>query len=67
MATKVTPCENGLDRGASDVAIVRVRDGMARDVVIGGVLGLGCIKAIGIRAVACMRIVAREEGARAMG
>ncbi len=41
--------------------------GVVRDVAIGGVLGLGCIKAIGIRALACVGFVAREEGARALG
>ncbi len=67
MATKVTSHENGLDMGTRDVAIVGVRGGVGRDVVIGGVLYLGCIKAVGIRAVACMGIVAQEEGAQAMG
>jgi hypothetical protein len=60
MATKVTPGENGLDGGARDVAIVGVQDGVERDIAIGGVLGLGCIKAIGIRVLACVGIVAQE-------
>jgi hypothetical protein len=49
------------------VTIVGVWDGVARDVVIGEALGLGCIKAIEIRAVACMQIVVQEEDAQVMG
>jgi hypothetical protein len=56
MATQVTPHENGLDVGARDVAIVGVQDRVARDVVIGGVLGLGCIKTIGIRELAAWEL-----------
>ncbi len=66
-ASKVTPRENGLDRGVRDVAIVGVRDGVARDVVIVGVLGLGCIKAIRIWELACVGIVAQVEDGQAMG
>ncbi len=64
---KLPPVKRAWTGGARDVAIVGVRDGVARDVVIGEALGLGCIKAIGIRAVACMQIVVQEEDARAIG
>jgi hypothetical protein len=39
---------------------------MARDEVIGGVLGLGGIEAIRIMALACVEIMVQGEGAQAI-
>jgi hypothetical protein len=67
MATGIAPSENCLYRGARDAAIGRGRDEMVRDGMMGGVRGLGGIKAVRIRVLACMGIVAQGEDAQAMG
>ncbi len=58
MTTGIAPSENGLYGGARGAAIGRGQDGIVRDEVMEGGRGLGGIKIVGIRAVACVGIMA---------